>query len=125
MTRDRVERYQSICAELNRLNSCVTDIVSGSSDEFPYTEHPITIRGVASSPAIDHRRILLERDKAEIEAFGRLLTERQRKVFELKVLEGKAWKEVAVESGLNLTISGVKMLYQRIFANKRLDKTKV
>ena len=46
MTKELLEQYPDICAEIEELErenkTVISDIVRGSSDEFPFTEHPIT-----------------------------------------------------------------------------------
>ena len=50
MTKELLEQYPDICAEIEELErenkTVISDIVRGSSDEFPFTEHPITVRGL-------------------------------------------------------------------------------
>lgn len=56
MTKELLEQYPDICAELADLERAartpVSDVVSGSSGEYPYTQHAVTIRGL---PAEQHR----------------------------------------------------------------------
>ena len=72
MTKELLEQYPDICAELADLERAartpVSDVVSGSSGEYPYTQHAVTIRGL---PAEQHRSRIekLKRQKTEIEQF--------------------------------------------------------
>ena len=47
MTRVSLEKYHDIVVRLKELKTTiVTDSVKGSSDEYPYTSHSITLHGV-------------------------------------------------------------------------------
>ena len=55
MTKEQLEQYTSIKeeikeleAELDKRKSPVSDIVTGSMEDYPYTQHSITIRGLSS-----------------------------------------------------------------------------
>lgn len=55
MTKEQLEQYTSIKeeikeleAELDKRKSPVSDIVTGSMEDYPYTQHSITIQGLSS-----------------------------------------------------------------------------
>ena len=72
MTKDLLEEYPDICAEIEELErenkTVISDIVRGSSDEFPFTEHPITVRGIGPQRYAEHIA-KLKAQKQEIEQF--------------------------------------------------------
>ena len=72
MTKDLLEEYPNICAEIEELErenkTVISDIVRGSSDEFPFTEHPITVRGLGPQRYAEHIA-KLKAQKQEIEQF--------------------------------------------------------
>ena len=72
MTKDLLEESPNICAEIEELErenkTVISDIVRGSSDEFPFTEHPITVRGLGPQRYAEHIA-KLKAQKQEIEQF--------------------------------------------------------
>ena len=55
LTKEQLEQYTSIKeeikeleAELDKRKSPVSDIVTGSMEDYPYTQHSITIQGLSS-----------------------------------------------------------------------------
>ena len=47
MTREFIERYQGILADIAAIKADkVTDTVSASSSEFPYSQHMVAVQGV-------------------------------------------------------------------------------
>ena len=72
MTKDLLEEYPNICAEIEELErenkTVISDIVRGSSDEFPFTEHHITVRGLGPQRYAEHIA-KLKAQKQEIEQF--------------------------------------------------------
>ena len=72
MTKELLEQYPDICAEIEELErenkTVISDIVRGSSDEFPFTEHPITVRGIGPQRYAEHIA-KLKAQKQEIEQF--------------------------------------------------------
>ena len=118
MTKELLEQYPDICAEIKELEqqmrSPVTDTVSGSTEDYPFTQHPISIRGVP--PGLREQRDRLLQQKEEIEAFVAGLKEsKQRRVVTLRVLKGLSWPCVSAKMGHRYSESGVKSIYRRIF----------
>lgn len=119
MTKELLEQYPDICAELADLERAartpVSDVVSGSSDTYPYTQHPVTVCGL---PVEQNRAIIerLRRQKAEIEQFVFTLPEtKMLRVAKLRAMQGLSWKEVAANMGHKYSESGVKKIYAKIF----------
>ena len=77
---------------------CLTDTVKGSSTEWPFTAHPMTVSG---RNAAEEREILqrLARNKAlcaRVEmAIRKAPNDKIRDILTLRYVEGKRWAEVA------------------------------
>lgn len=115
MTKDLLEQYPDICAEIWELEEQkrrgVSDTVSGSSSEYPYNQHTITIKG--TPPDLHLRLEGLKKQKAEIEAFvAGLPNSRQRRIVTYRALRGLSWDQVSQKIGCS--IEGAKKQYQRI-----------
>lgn len=116
MTKELLEQYPDICAEIKELEEQlrrgVSDTVSASSAEYPYTQHTVTIQG--TPPELHARLEGLKKQKAEIEAFvAGLPNSRQRRVVTYRALRGYSWAAVAAKIGSS--IEGIKKQYQRFF----------
>lgn len=116
MTKELLEQYPDICAEIKELEEQqrrgVSDTVSASSTEYPYTQHTVTVKGVP--PELHARLEGLKKQKAEIEAFvAELPNSRQRRVVTYRALRGLRWEQVAAKIGCST--EGAKKKYQRIF----------
>ena len=50
MTKELLEQYPDICAEILELkakdSAAVSDVVQASTDEFPFNLHGVTVRGM-------------------------------------------------------------------------------
>ena len=50
MTKELLEQYPDICAEIEDLkakdNAAVSDVVQASADEFPFNLHSVTVQGL-------------------------------------------------------------------------------
>ena len=117
MTKELLEQYPDLCAEIKdlerRMQNPVTDTVSGSSSGYPYTQHPVSIRGVP--PGLQEQRDRLVEQKTAIEAFvASLPTSKQRRIVTYRALGGLAWAQVAARMGHRYSESGAKSVYQRI-----------
>lgn len=107
-----LKRLQAEYVELSeKMNSYIeSDCVSASGDEYPYTAHPVTIRGISNTEAyikaraevqlkgdeINHVENLLKKLKAFIDAIPDSTT---RSVFALRYLKNKSWQEIAFTMG--------------------------
>lgn len=119
MTKELLEQYPDICKEIEELERAagtpVSDVVSGSSDEYPFTKHPVTIRGM---PPEQHRARIeeLKRQKTEIEQFVFTLpNSKLRRIATLRAIQGLSWRSVAAQMGHRYTENIVKKKYAGIF----------
>lgn len=119
MTKELLEQYPDICKEIDDLERAagtpVSDVVSGSSDEYPYTQHPVTIRGF---PPEQHRERIeeLKRQKTEIEQFVFMLpNSKLRRIATLRAIQGLSWKSVAAKMGHKYSEDTVRKKYSEIF----------
>lgn len=116
MTKELLEQYPDICEEIRELEEQkrrgVSDTVSGSSPEYPYNQHPITIKG--EPPDFHVRLDRLKKQKAEIEAFvAGLPNSRQRRIVTYRALRGYSWASVAAKMGHKCSEDAVKHIYYR------------
>lgn len=112
MTKEQLEQYTSIKeeikeleAELDKRKSPVSDIVTGSMEDYPYTQHSVTIRGLSSDTysldlKLTYKKIQLERQRSEIENFlDSVQDSKIRRIIRLKYIEGKTWPQIARKNG--------------------------
>lgn len=124
---ERLKNYRALCDEImdkkSRLKSKTAGIVvSGSSTEFPYTKHAISIEGVTTSE--ENAKLLqkiktLEQEKEEIEDFVYAIEDSQtRRIFEYRYLLGShkyTWERIAQILGGGNTRDSVRMIAKRFF----------
>lgn len=122
MTKELLEQYPDICAEIEELErenkTVISDIVRGSSDEFPFTEHPITVCGLGPQRYAEHIA-KLKAQKQEIEqfVFG-IKSAWLRRVVMLRAFHGCSWDRVAAQmskSGKVPAINTIKSQYYGLF----------
>lgn len=118
MTKELLEQYPDICRELEdverKLHQPVADTASSSGNEFPFTQHTITIRGI--QPKLIKQRDRLQAQKEEIEMFIQSLpNSKLRRLVDYHVVKGLSWEQVAAKMGHRETVWGVKSRYYRIF----------
>ena len=123
MTKELLEQYPDICAEIKeleqRMREPVTDTVSGSSEDYPYTQHPVSIKGIV--PTLAEQLDRLRKQKADIEAFvAKLPTSRQRRIVTMRALKGLSWEQVAAKMGNRYSAEGAKKKYYRVFRENNL-----
>lgn len=97
MTRQDLEDYRYICLRIERMEAVCADTVMGSMDEFPYTKHTVSIRGVQQSAEREDEIMLMElrAKRREVEAWvAALPTEREKTLVELHALRGLDWPKV-------------------------------
>lgn len=112
MTKKLLQQYLNICGELKDLDSVVTDSVSGSLTEPPYTQHTVSVRGVP----LTERRLQLEKQKAEIEAFvDRIQDAGLRRIATYRGLQKMPWAQVAAKMGYGYTADSARKQYEKIF----------
>lgn len=113
MTKDLLEDYPHICAELRELERTVTDTVQGSVTVYPYTMRSVTIHGV---PRDDQEQIVyLKAQKAEIEEFVRGLPNSElRRIVKMRAFKRLSWNDIAAKMGPEYTEESVRWKYRRI-----------
>lgn len=101
MTREQLEQYHNITVRLKMLTSTVvTDTVSGSSDEYPYTNHPISIHGVRrDTKSLNEIELLTKQKNAIDEYIDGLEDIRAKTLLDMHYRQGKRWTTVASETG--------------------------
>lgn len=117
MTRELLEQYLDICAEIRELQKehVVSDTVSASSSEFPYNQYTVTVRGIANG-AQDSKLKNLLRQKEEIETFVETAENpANRLMLEYRILQGLSWKTVTAKMGWRYTEDGLRKRYSRLF----------
>ena len=113
MTKERLEQYESIKEEIKELkaeidrrkNMLLTDTVSGSSSDFPYTKHTITIKGLEYgidlySKRLDAKIKELDEERLEVEKWlGTVEDSLIRRIIRLRYIEHMTWQQVAFKIG--------------------------
>lgn len=118
MTKELLEDYPHICAEIKELERTVTDSVQGSMPDYPYTPRSITIQGL---PRSNQEQIaFLRAQKAEIEEFVRKLPNSELKlIVVLKAFRRLKWEAVTAkmikQTNVSYTVESVKKKYYRLF----------
>lgn len=137
MTLEMLEQYADICSEIKtwetELNALyrkyggkVTDTVRGSSEEYPYTEHPITISGVQTQPnkrirlreeRLKWRRTEAEEKREQIEDFIDMLQDSQLKlIIHYRYIRGYSWVKTAHCMGGKNSADAIKKKVYRYFS---------
>lgn len=110
MTKELLEQYPDICAEIKRLEQPVTDTVSGSLPDYPYTQRTWTIRGVCLETGyLDD----LKAKKQEILSFVQQLKLTEKPIVTYRAIYGLPWARVAAKMGYRYTEQAVKKKYYR------------
>ncbi|NBJ87916.1 hypothetical protein [Acutalibacter sp. 1XD8-36] len=120
MTRELLEDYPHICAEIQDLeremSEPVSDTVSGSGLNFPYTQHTVSIRGVPPELAV--LKAQKEAEKEEIEQFIQgLPNSKLRRIVKYRVIHGMSWEQVAAKMGHRVSVDSVKYHYYSLWKN--------
>ena len=111
MTKELLEQYPDICAEIERLGRPVKDTVSGSLPDFPYTKRTWTIQGICpDSSYLDD----LKAKKQEILEFVQRLDLTEKSIVIYRAIYGFSWPIVAARMGHRYTEQAVKKRYYRI-----------
>ena len=106
-------------AELDKRKSPVSDIVTGSMEDYPYTQHSITIRGLSSDTysldlKLTYKKIQLERQRAEIENFLDSVQDSNiRRIIRLKYIKGKTWPQIARKMDKHISGDSVRKIVER------------
>ena len=108
-----LKQYKDLCREINELennyikkleNRNVSDIVTGSNNEFPYQIMSFKVEGLAHTDKL--REVLVERKvkceqlKIKIEDFiSNIPDSRTRRVFQYRYIDGLTWQQVSRRIG--------------------------
>ena len=118
MTKELLEQYPDICAEIEELkakdSAAVSDVVQASADEFPFNLHSVTVQGMPN-PKHAERIRELEVQKAEIEAFVGRLAYRPQKLARCVMKHGTRWKVIMREMGGYKSPEALRKEFSRIF----------
>lgn len=109
MTKRRLEQYSSIKAEVTELKakiadrekSQLTDTVTGSYPEYPFTKHTVTIKGVdygsdLLTQRLKEKEYLLDEECAYIEKWLDTVEDSLiRLIVRMKYIEGMSWPQVS------------------------------
>lgn len=102
------EEYMELAEKVNRYIE--SDCVSASDEDYPYTPHPVTIRGITETEAYIRAREELQTKELEMAHVEQLLGQLKafiaeipdaitREVFTLRYLKNKSWQEIAFKIG--------------------------
>ena len=125
MTKEQLEQYTSIKeeikeleAELDKRKSPVSDIVTGSMEDYPYTQQyyytGIIERYIFSRFKTNLQKIQLERQRAEIENFLDSVQDSNiRRIIRLKYIKGKTWPQIARKMDKHISGDSVRKIVER------------
>lgn len=124
MTKEDLKQYRHIQQEIHDLErriargQVVSDVVTGSSDNYPYTQHPISICGVAMDDKISKqyrkKRDRLKEKCLEIEEWLESVDDSLiRRVIRHRFIDGLSWRQIAYRVGGENTEDGVRMAIER------------
>lgn len=103
----------------------LTDVVKGSSHDFPYTLQTYRTEGLAYSVVkdpdeLDRFEVVLkerlqnaERIKRQVEAWLNTIPMRMQRIIRYKIFEGLTWAEVAIRMGRKATPDGIRKEYEK------------
>lgn len=101
MTRADLDRYHDIVTRLKILQTTVvTDSVVGSSPDYPYVAHSITLHGIRKDEAAVREVNELTQKKAAIDRFiDSIQDERVRTLLDLLYRKDMKWNDVEAKTG--------------------------
>ena len=113
MTKRRLEQYSSIKAEVTELKakiadrekSQLTDTVTGSSPEYPFTKHTVTIKGVDYgddflTQRLKEKEYLLDEECAYIEKWLDTVEDsKDRRILRKHYIDGESFLCIATSMG--------------------------
>ena len=105
-----LKQYKDLCREINELennyikkleNRNVSDIVTGSNNEFPYQIMSFKVEGLAHTDKLRdvlvERKVKCEQLKIKIEEFiSNIPDSRTRRVFQYRYIDGLTWLQIAM-----------------------------
>lgn len=134
MTKEKLKRYRRLLSELELLKrqleklepEFVSDSVSGSDSEFPYTNRKIHVEGYdlnsykrkvsrLNKRIINKMNELVEEKDSLIEFIYNLEDSEVRQIFIYKYLDGLTWKEIAAK--MNYGTSTVRLKHDNLIRN--------
>ena len=121
MTISELSKYRHYKREAERLRlrtklEIVTDTVSGSSPEFPYTKHASKIEGVKQKHQrqLDTAYIKAYTEQIKLEEFIQTVDDPLvREIIRLRFEDGLKWEQVAIKIGGGNSSSGLIMKIKR------------
>lgn len=118
--RELVEQYKDICAEIEMLKEdaavVISDTVSGSADEYPFTKHSVTVRGIAEQPKIQRKIAELERQKEQVESFVESVkSPRKRRLLRCVMKYGCRWNVIRRVMDEGKSSDATRKEFERIF----------
>lgn len=119
MNKELLEDYPHICNKIRDLEAKATrvvrDTVSGSSPDYPYTQHSMAVKGVERLTSAEEANLeCLRQKKRAIEDWvGSLPNQRDKNVVELHALQGLGWKKVFRKTG-HPSSDAARVAYKRI-----------
>lgn len=113
MTKELLEQYPHICAEIKDLSHVERDVVAMSSYEYPYTKHSKSVQGVVTK---DMNLLMeLKAQKLEIEEFvDKLPNSEIRRIVRMRAFEGLNWNDIAAKLGYKYSYYSVTHKYYRV-----------
>ena len=111
MTKKELEQYRSVVPEIRETEerikeNTVTDTVSGSDVEFPYTKHSMSVAGLEKNEynnALMSRRNKLQRQRRKVERYVDGIEDSlTRRIFRMRYIEGEvrpSWQWIAFKVG--------------------------
>lgn len=101
MTREQLEDYHNIVVRIKTLQTeIVTDSVKGSSDEYPYTSHSITLHGIRRDGEARKEMKLLEQKKKAIDGYIDGIEDvRAKALLDMKCRKDWSWNRIAAKTG--------------------------
>lgn len=116
MTREFLERYQGILADIEAIKADkVMDTVSASSADFPYSQHTVIVQGVPADWR-SQRLSELYRDKAQIELYIESVEDDTvRAIMRYRIKQGLTWEQVAARLKGVLSVPNIKKKYYTFF----------
>lgn len=115
MTRTDLEEYHNISVRLKILKTTiVTDSVVGSSADYPYVAHSITLHGVHCDDETIKEISALEHKKAEMDAYiDCVMDTRAHLLLDMHYRKNRSWARISAETGYS--VDSNKKYLQRFF----------
>ncbi len=119
-----IDEIKDIKAEISVLsNNQSVDVVKASYDEFPYTEHSVTVKGLNKATANKKQKLINKKQRKlqELEELKNRINEfidnipdrRVRNIIILKYIKGYSWQRTASLIGGNNTADSCRKALSR------------